>query len=329
MTNEKRKMQNSFKFLAFILSFALLVLLVPMGQSESMSNGLAFSSKAYAQAIRSFTIIPPTIEKKLSPGESEAGAVKIVNNSDEAVSFTVSLQDFIVEDTQGTPKILPPNTLPRKYSAASWMSIDPNRFVLSPHEKQELNYFISVPKNGRPGGHYAAIIYNPDVGEATGVGTGVDTKVGTLVYIGVKGLINESGAVTKFLAPTLQEWGPVKILTQITNNGDLHIRPQGSISLFDMLGQRVQVQDLSEKNIFPGGVARDYQNSFGGKLMIGRYKASLLASYGRSNNLPLTATAYFWVLPWKLFLLLVLVIITAVLTFLYLKRRDKIIPPPA
>ena len=57
--------------------------------------------------------------------------------------------------------------------------------------------------------------------------------------------------------------------------------------------------------------------------MIGRYKAVLLATYGLNNNLPLTATLYFWVFPWRLVLIIVLVIIALILLTMYLRKRKK------
>ena len=57
--------------------------------------------------------------------------------------------------------------------------------------------------------------------------------------------------------------------------------------------------------------------------MLGRYKASLVASYGQNNNLPLTATFYFWVFPWRLAIVITLIIIAVILGVMYWRRRKK------
>ena len=60
--------------------------------------------------------------------------------------------------------------------------------------------------------------------------------------------------------------------------------------------------------------------------MIGPYKAVLMASYGVNNNLPLTATVYFWVFPWRIALVITLAIIAIILGFstsAIAKRRQK------
>ena len=86
-----------------------------------------------------------------------------------------------------------------------------------------------------------------------------------------------------------------------------------------MLGRK-SILPLKENNVFPQA-ARDYENQFGTGLMIGRFKAELLASYGVKNNLPLSATVYFWIFPWKIALVITLIIIALILGFKYYKKN--------
>jgi len=46
-----------------------------------------------------------------------------------------------------------------------------------------------------------------------------------------------------------------------------------------------------------------------------------LASYGVNNNLPLTATLYFFVFPWRLALIIILVVVAVILGLMYWKKR--------
>jgi len=99
---------------------------------------------------RTYTITPPTITQKLNPGQNAEGVLKVYNNTDQSLTFTTSIKDFIVEDTLGTPQFLPNNTLSNKYSAASWIGVTPSTFTIAPHQRQELNYYIHAPANARP-----------------------------------------------------------------------------------------------------------------------------------------------------------------------------------
>ncbi|MDO8620894.1 MAG: hypothetical protein Q7R31_01295 [Candidatus Levybacteria bacterium] len=282
------------------------------------------SPKATAQEdIRTMTIVPPTVEQSLDPGGKAEGTMKVINDSNSPLSFTVSVNDFIVEDAKGTPNLLAPNTLSKKFSASSWIGVTPSSFIVPPHDKQVLNYYIQVPSYARPGGHYASVVFTPtnNIG-IQGTGASVETKVGTLFYISVSGTINEYAMITKFLTNSFQEYGPVSIATTIKNFGDLHIKPAGQITIYDMFGRKIESSTFPKFNIFPLA-SRDYQNSIGAKIMIGRFRANILTSYGQNNNLPLIANVYFWVFPWKIALIIILAIIAIILGTKYWKKKSS------
>jgi len=285
---------------------------------------LIFASKYVnaQQPTRTFTLVPPTVEHSLNPGEVAEGAIKIINDSNEVLTFTATTQDFIVEDNEGIPTILPPNTLSNKYSAASWLAAYPGKFTVNPHEKYELNYYLQVPLDAKPGGHYAAVIYKPDeLIKVEGTGTAVNTQVGTLFYVDVKGDIKESATVAKFSANKFQEYGPVKVETQIKNLGDLHIKPIGQITITDILGRKIASLTLPEHNIFPEAV-RNFENTLDKKVLFGPFTAKLTATYGKDNNLPLVAVFTFWILPWKIILVVILLIVAVILGIMYLKKKS-------
>lgn len=277
---------------------------------------------AFAQELqRTYTLINPSIEQNLKPGGYTEGTTRIINESNVPLNFNLDVRDYTVLDTQGIPQILPPNTLNNKYSAASWIGVSPSVFSLKPGQSQVVNYYIQVPFNARPGGHYAAIVYEPtNAGAQAATGGIVNTQIGSLFYITIAGPIKESASVTRFTANGFQEYGPVKILTQIKNFGDLHISPKGSIAVTGLFFN--QRQDFPTRNIFPE-TARDFTSSFGNLLMLGRYRAQLTATYGQNNNLPLVATLYVWVFPWRLAIIIVLIIVAIWLGVTFYKKRKE------
>ncbi len=282
----------------------------------------AIVGAATAQEVqRTYTLINPSISHNIGPGEKVEGSTKIINQASTPLTFKVGVQDYVVVDNQGTPNLLPPNTLSNKYSAASWIGVTPSQFTLQPGATQTVNYYIQLPFDARPGGHYAAIVYEP-INEDTTKQTGgsVNTQIGSLFYITVKGPVKESGSVSKFFTDSLHEYGPIKILTQISNMSDLHIMPKGKITVSGLFFK--ESQELSNRNIFPE-TKRDYENTFGSLFMLGQYKADLTATYGTNNNLPLVASLTFWVFPWRLLVIIVLLAIAIFLGVTYMKKRRK------
>lgn len=286
---------------------------------------LAFSfDKARAQeATRTFTIVPPTAMHTLDPGGKAEGVMKVINDSNETLTFTATVHDFDVSDTKGTPNFLPDNTLSAKYSAASWMGVTPHTFTIEPHQKQILNYYIQVPSDARPGGHYAGVVFTPGSAvNTTNTGASVETKAGTLFYITVNGEIVEQSFISNFLANVFQEFGPVRLNIQIENKGDVHISPKGKVVVTDILGRKIENQTLAAYNVFPGA-ARDFDTMVGSQWMFGPFKASLTGTYGRADNLPLLATATFWVFPWRLAIIVILLIVAIILGVKYWNRRKN------
>ncbi len=312
--------KTEIRILGFYFSFTLIL--------ASLFIILNLSPKALAQGlpVQTFTVTPPSVSIQGDPGYQGSGTMGVINDSDVPLTFKAEMHDFIVTDTIGTPEILPPNSLMDTYSAAAWIGVSPETFTIQPKQRQDLNYYIQIPKNARPGGHYAAVVFVPVQPKDNNQNTGatVNGQIGTLFSIAVNGPIKESASVSKFLVTPFQEYGPVTIQTQIKNFGDLHITPKGYITVSDMLGRQA-VLPLDEHNIFPMA-ARDYQNTFGTHWMFGRYKVQLTASYGVNNNLPLMATVYFWVFPWKVTVVIVLILIALILGLLYVKKNGLKLP---
>lgn len=285
--------------------------------------------QAHAQSVRNMTVVPPTIQATVTPGETVEGRMKLINDSTEALSLSVIMQDFVVDNKNSVPNILPPNSLSNKYSAANWIGLDPMGFSIPPGKAQEISYFIKIPSDARPGGHYAATIFSPGgKPESAGSGALVNTQIGTLFYITVKGVTKQGARVVSFQAPGFQEYAPVRLSLEIQNLGDLHIQPNGQIKVVNMFGKTAYSLPMQGKNIFPGA-SRQFADEIGrNHFMIGRYKATFTALYGLNNNLPLVASVYFWVFPWKIAVVILLILIAVILGIIALRKRRNN-PPPA
>jgi hypothetical protein len=285
--------------------------------------------KADAQFVRSFTTIPPRLEIAVEPGEFVEQSVKFRNESDSAVSMIAIPQNFIVMDSKGTP-VFVSEAVSGRWAAASWMSLAPDRFSLGPQQSIVIQLKANVPEDALPGGHYAGILFQPaevtlpgGMMAGTEAGMGIVQTVGTLVYFNVAGPITERAIVKLFDVPFFQEFGPVTFNTEILNNSDIHIQPQGEIKVTNMLGRLSITLPLEERNVFPNAIFA-YTNTWEAKYLLGRYRADLMATYGSTGQV-LQATAYFWVFPVKIALvvLLAITIIILIIVLILKKKREK------
>ena len=74
-----------------LVTTATVGLLAGLGASFLLSNAGAQESP------RILTIVPPSKELHLNPGDKSEGDLKLINDSEQTMTFTASAQDFIVE----------------------------------------------------------------------------------------------------------------------------------------------------------------------------------------------------------------------------------------
>lgn len=284
--------------------------------------------------VSTLTVAPSRQELTLDPGETKTITIKFLNNGQELVSGPVRVVDFIVEDKEGSPifldetiKITGATQISRRFSAASWVSLPYQTISIAAKNKVIVDVKISAPADARPGGRYLAVYFEPggflpeSGNQPREAGSPVVSRIVGLVYIRVSGPITEQANLVKFSAPRFSEYGPVLVTTEIANQGDYHIRPQGTITLFNSFGRQVAQDTFGEANIFPDA-SRLFENQLGQKWMFGRYKAKLMANFGESGK-TLSGTIFFWVLPWKVILITLLAITIIILFFSTFYRRLK------
>ena len=276
-----------------------------------------------AQSSFGLSAIPPRLEIVVEPGEHATKEIKVRNESKTEKFITVNTKDFIVKDNQGTP--IPLENVSEKdnrWAASSWIQVSPSKLVLKPGETKSLMLTVVAPENALPGGHYAMVLHTP-TNDATLAGTGaaIEANVGSLVYVTVPGDIKQNAQVKEFAAPGFSEYGPIDFKSTIENLSDVHITPRGQITVKNMFGTTTAQLPLEETNIFPY-TERSFENLLDKKWLFGRYQAQLNAAYGTTGGL-LTATVFFWVIPWKLITFALALVALFVLLFSILRNKGQ------
>lgn len=270
-----------------------------------------------AQSSIPLVVMPARNQIEVEPGEKTAITISFYNQSDDPVSGFFKIADFIVEDSQGTPKFIE-NSIdaPVKYSASRWLTLPYDRATLPAHDKVAIQTDIIVPADAHAGGRYVAVFFQqgntlPRPSGTEEKGSGTNLRIASLIYIKVKGPITEKALISRFFAPSFFEYGPIKVTTDVLNLGDYHVAPRVSLTLSNVFGGFVDQRLLKVQNIFPE-TSRNYETELGAKWMIGKYKVNLTGSYGETGQ-ALSAAAYVWVFPWRVALAVVLTIIIMVL----------------
>jgi hypothetical protein len=296
------------------------ILIIGIYLGFSISN-LGFTRSAKAQSALGLTAIPPRLEISINPGQVISKEIKVRNESNVERFVTTSTKDFVVVNDLGTPiEIDAKSTEQNRWAASNWLQVSETNLKLKPGETKSLILTIIAPDNATPGGHYAMVLHSPN-NEAvlSETGSTILTNVGSLVYITVAGPTNQEARITEFTGPNFQEYGPVNFRTTINNLSDIHIAPVGEITIKDWLNQKTQLP-LESINIFPY-TNRTYENQLNRKWLFGRYQADLTAGYGSAGGV-LTATLFFWIVPWRLIILTLVAIVLVAIIIKLLIRQD-------
>jgi hypothetical protein len=299
----------------------------------------------------SITVSPPKHEFDTEPGVSIAEVISITNGDFVDLVLESSVADFIAEGEAGKAAFVE-NEDESTFSLASWITLPDGQIIIPAGEKVEIPFSITIPENAEAGGHFGTIFFSPVVEDEGGVA--VRQKVGVLLLVRVSGDVIEEGELSKFGAYSADtkieqvankkpskifQKFPINFATRVTNTGNVHIKPIGTITLTNTFGKELtrvgeklilndsgavkglEISDTIPVNDSRGNVlpesSRVYLSQWKGYASVvfndqeereivwkgiglGRYKAELKLQYG--ENQFEKQVIHFWVIPWMIIL---------------------------
>jgi hypothetical protein len=286
------------------------------------SAAFADSAKAPASTNtpgQGLEISPPVMQLNADPGQTVTIQVRLRDVTQGELIAKGEVDDFGAgKDEDGTPKLLLDETTSTRYSLKQWVGAVPN-LVLAPQQLATNTITIHVPKNAEPGGHYGVIRFTGVPPNLAGTGVALSASVGSLILLRVNGAVSDKLSLVEFstrqnaLKKTFFEAGPVNFVVRLKNAGTVHEKPQGTISVYNMLGKKVGAVAVNGNggNVLPDSI-RKFSSTLGSTKLFGRYTAKLNLTFAGSKKLE--GQLAFWVVPWKLILLVMLVL--AVLVYI-------------
>ncbi len=280
------------------------------------------------------TIAPPLIKNNMQPGDTWVSYIKIVNNNISEVPVYAYTVDFksdkngkieFITDSFTFSKSTSTKNEKRHFSLANWIEIDNGPIELKANESKEIPFVVRIPKNAEPGGHYAAILIGTKPGsEIKGSGLGVSSLLSSLVMINVGGDVIERADIREFSVEKIFYDEPkVKFKVRFQNTGNVHIQPKGEIKIYDFWGDEAGTilinHNSSFGNVLPNST-RTWNFEWQGEKKLskmGRYRASLVLTYGEGAKETVYYTLYFWIVYWKELLMIVGAILLLIVLFVW------------
>lgn len=292
---------------------------------------MALSLCLYPSTTNALTLTPTRFEINGNPGDTLREEMLLINEDDTPQSFYPTYANFEAQGESGSPAFVEP-----KDGLGTWMRAEFGSVYLAPHQQKIVPFTISIPKDAEPGGHFAVIFWGNSSGSGTGVSVGA--KTGILVLLSVNGEVREEAGLLdfkiaggKFFHSTL----PVSFEYRFKNDGGDRIKPVGKITVRDTIFFPTEHLDANPGvgNILPASTRKftvdwinyerpmdyvtptNFVKKFGSDVYyqwrnfaVGLYSANLNVAYGLSGQ-HVKKTLFFFVFPWQLVLVLIVVFI--------------------
>ena len=273
--------------------------------------GLFLPSVLKAEETRSQTLsVSPTLfQMSANPSQTWTSEIRVINVNDYEIVVYPQVVNFAPAGESGTGSLIPIFTEETKGSTlAEWVNMSQTEVVIPPQQTATISFTVTIAQNAAPGGHYAAILIGTKPPEKLANVSQVQTAqyVTSLLFVRVSGDVVESGSIREFSTEKIINNMPdIEFNVRFENTGNVHLQPQGDITITNMWGTERGVIPINYQthfgNVLPHSIRKFSFNWTGEQSSydIGRFKAIATLGYGEDTKNFSTSTTYFWVIPVK------------------------------
>jgi hypothetical protein len=270
----------------------------------------------------SLSVTPTLFQMNASPEQVWNSSVKVINNNKTPITIYADVVNFAPQGEEGEGKFLPVLTdATEGTTLAEWIDISNESVIIEPEQSYSFPFVVAVPKDAAPGGHFAAILIGTKPPEAEGsIKVSTSQVVTSLFFVRIAGDVYEDGLIREFNTfRSFVDTPKADFEVRFENKGNVHLQPQGEIVITNMWGKERGVIPINQQthfgNVLPKSI-RKFSFSWSGEPSfsdIGRYKAVLTLAYGDDSKKFATSITYFYVIPIKVGLVVLLVLVLFVL----------------
>lgn len=288
------------------------------------------------------SVTPPLFQLSAVRGDIWQSSIKVINGNPYPLTVYAEVVNFEATGESGQGKFSPIlNEDTHTNTLAEWITITQGPHTIPSEQTAEISFFVEIPKDAPPGGHYAAVLIStepPTSAEKLAVKT--SQVVSSLFFLRIEGDVQELGDIREFRATkSFLERPDAEFSLRFENKGNVHLQPRGNIIITNTWGTERGVIPVNYQthfgNVLPRSI-RDFKFSWQSNFSItdiGRYKAEATLAYGEDGVKSASAVAFFWIIPVKatlitlgilmLFISLIILMIKA-----YVRRMLKLAGVP-
>ncbi len=276
-----------------------------------------FPTIAVAQGSVALSVSPTLFEMSASKSQAWSSAVRVINTNPFPLKVYVNAVNFEPSGESGQGTMIPVlETESNGTTLAEWFTLPTEEIIIPAEQTVSVPFSINVPDDAAPGGHFSAILVGTRSLTNSETPAQVETSqvVTALVFLSVAGDIVERGSIRDFVTEQFVSESPKAAFSiRFENAGNVHVQPQGNITIKNMWGRErgtIPINQTSQfGNVLPNSI-RKYNFEWVGDWSfadMGRYTAEVTLAYGDLTRQFVTAETSFWVIPWRTLLLFMFV----------------------
>lgn len=311
------------------LAAILVSVLLPIGVVHAQSTGPA-------RPPLNLTTSPLPLNVVTKPGVPVTADIRIKNNGTQNEQLKIDLMKFGANGVNGQPQPEPRGPRDLYFN---WVHFSETNFTAQPNVWKTIHMTISPPKEAAYGYYYAVVFSRANPTRATGGQSAVEGGVASLVLLNVDapGTRREANIAQLTASQKIYEFLPASFTIKIHNAGNVHVSPAGTMFIKRGDTQVAALDFNTERgNILPGTdrvFTMDWNDGFPyystkttdgktvktklnwnfdklQKFRFGRYTATIVAVYDDGQrDIPIEATVSFWVIPWRILGVVLLIIL--------------------
>jgi hypothetical protein len=313
-----------------LVSTLVLGLVGPKVLGQSANNGFNISTT------------PVVANLQTKPGVATSTKIQVKNNNLTTEHIKVSLLRFTSNNENGQPELIEPD---QNDEFVKWVNFSETKFDAEPNVWKTIDVTITPPQSAAFGYYYSVVFTRDD---ATGNQSKV-TNLNGAVAIPILLDVNAPGEVRQAEITSFKsnrhvfEFLPATFTVQLKNNGNTHVAPRGNVFITKG-GKSIATLEVNQAkgNILPK-TSREFAADWGdgspayklnevngkvvlkdgkqthkldwsrfdlSKLRFGKYHAKVAMVYNDgTSDVSTEAELDFWVIPWRILAVSLLVIL--------------------
>ena len=180
-----------------------------------------------------FNVSTNRIEISVPPSVVYEGDITVTNTEKKELEFKLRTENWFAAG-QGLAE--------EKTNVSKWLKISPLEFELRANEAKKTHFTVTIPRDTR--GELSAMIFidgKPKM--TTEAAVGINTSIGIPIYAMIKGTERFKASVEDL---EVKNNSPLELNIKIKNSGNVHIRPDGVISIKTKGGKKLFTVPLNE-----------------------------------------------------------------------------------